>query len=105
MNDAFTKVARTTELSPGKMIRVHVNGHAILLANVDGTYYATDDLCTHEDASLSTGCLQGEFVKCPLHGSRFDLKTGQAMEDPAEDDLRTYPVKIAGEEILVGGAD
>jgi 3-phenylpropionate/trans-cinnamate dioxygenase ferredoxin subunit len=101
MPDKFTKVANCNDIKPGEMLQVNVNGHGILIANVDGRYYAADDMCTHEDASLSTGCLQGEFVKCPLHGSRFNIVTGQAMEDPAEEDLKTYPVKIENEDILI----
>jgi 3-phenylpropionate/trans-cinnamate dioxygenase ferredoxin subunit len=85
---------KADELPPGKMTCVEVDGQRILLANVDGVFYATDDTCTHEDASLSTGSLTGEMVKCPLHGSRFDLRTGEPMEDPAEEPLRCYPASV-----------
>jgi nitrite reductase/ring-hydroxylating ferredoxin subunit len=61
-----------------------------------------DETCTHEEASLSTGVLQGELVKCPLHGSRFSVCTGKALEEPAEEDLRTYPVRLEGGRILIG---
>lgn len=71
-----------------------VGGRRILIANVDGVFYATDDTCTHEEASLSSGSLKGDLVKCPLHGSRFSLRTGEPMEDPAEEPLRCYPVKV-----------
>ena len=102
MPQIFLKIARRGELVPGKMKRVDLNGRRILLANVDGQYYATDDTCTHEDASLSTGFLKGEIVKCPLHGSRFNLGTGQVLDDPAEQNLRTYPVRLDGDDILIG---
>jgi len=84
------------------MRRVDVAGRRILLANVGGRLYAVDDTCTHEEASLSTGVLKGEFVKCPLHNSRFNVCTGKAMEEPAEQDLRTYPVRQEGGRVLVG---
>jgi nitrite reductase/ring-hydroxylating ferredoxin subunit len=74
----------------------------MLLANVNGRFCATDDTCTHEDASLSTGSLRGELVKCPLHGSRFNVCTGEALEEPAEQNLKTYPVRVEGDNILVG---
>jgi len=80
---------------------VDVDGRRILVANVDGVYFATDDTCTHEDASLSSGSLDGELVKCPLHGSRFSLRTGEPMEDPAEEPLRCYPVKVQDGIVLV----
>ena len=104
MPENFAKVARVEEVKAGTMKRVEVNGHPILLANVDGTIYATDDTCTHEDTSLSNGYLQGGVVKCPLHNSRFNLKTGKVMEDPAQENLRTYSVRIEGRDILIGPA-
>jgi 3-phenylpropionate/trans-cinnamate dioxygenase ferredoxin subunit len=88
-------VARIEECPPGKMKRIELGGRRILLANVAGEFFAVDDTCTHEDASLSTGCLHGGMVKCPLHGSRFSLKTGEPQEDPATEPLRTYPLKVA----------
>lgn len=101
MPQAFVKIARRGELVPGKMKRVDLDGRRLLLANVDGKFYAADDTCTHEDASLSTGFLKGEIVKCPLHGSRFNLCTGQVLDDPADQNLRTYPVRLDGDDVLV----
>ena len=77
-------------------------GRKILLANVNGQYYAADDTCTHEDASLATGSLKGEFVKCPLHGSRFNVCTGAVLDEPAEENLKTYPVRQDSDGIYVG---
>ncbi len=101
MPDNFIKVAKVSELQPGKMKRVDINNRRILLANVDGRFYATDDTCSHEDASLSTGCLQGELVKCPLHGSRFNVRTGEVLEEPAAENLKTYPVRVDGDGVLI----
>ncbi len=80
---------------------IDCDGLKILLAYAGNTVYATDDMCTHEDASLSKGSLHGDCVKCPLHGSRFELLTGKALDEPAEEDLQTYQVKIDGDSILV----
>ena len=101
MIDAYIPVAKTSDLPPGTMICVDVAGKRILVANVDGVYYATDDTCTHEDASLASGSLSGELVKCPLHGSRFSLRTGEPMEDPAEEPLRCFPVDVREGDVLV----
>lgn len=98
----FVEIAKAGELREGTMRRVDVAGRRILLANVGGRLYAVDDTCTHEDASLSTGVLKGEHVKCPLHNSRFNVCTGKAMEEPAEEDLRAYPVREEGGRVLVG---
>jgi 3-phenylpropionate/trans-cinnamate dioxygenase ferredoxin component len=102
VSDDFVKAGRVGDLAPGKMMRVEIAGRRILLANVDGRFYATADTCTHEDASLSSGSLRGELVRCPLHGSRFNVCTGRVMEEPAEQDLQTYPVRVEGDHILVG---
>ena len=101
MGDKFVKVTSRDAIKPGNMQRYDIEGRQILVANIDGKFYATDDTCTHEDASLYLGCLQGEYIKCSLHGARFNMKTGQAMDYPAEHDLRTYPVKVEGSGVWV----
>jgi 3-phenylpropionate/trans-cinnamate dioxygenase ferredoxin subunit len=98
----FVEIASAGELREGAMKRCEVGGRRILLANVAGRLYAVDDTCTHEEASLSTGALKGELVRCPLHGSRFNVRTGEALEEPAEQALRTYPVREEGGRVLVG---
>lgn len=101
MTENFVRVASTDELAPGQMMRITPGGRRLLLVNADGEYFATDEMCTHEDASLYLGCIQGEYLKCPLHGSRFHLRTGAVQDEPADEDLRTYPVRIDGREIFV----
>lgn len=98
----WSAVARAGELAPGQMKCVRVGARRILVANVDGRFYATDDTCTHEDASLSGGALRGELVRCPLHGSRFSVRTGEVQEEPAEEDLRTYRVRVENGTVFVG---
>ena len=102
MSVEFHKVGSLSELASGEMVRVEIGGRRILLAHVNGRIYATDDTCTHEEASLATGSLRGEIVKCPLHGSRFNVCTGQVLDDPATQNLTTYPVRVKGEDILIG---
>ena len=101
MSEQFIRALKADDLPPGRMACVEVHGRRVLIANVDGVFYAADDTCTHEDASLSSGSLDGELVKCPLHGSRFSLRTGEPMEDPAEDPLRCYAVKVENGVVLV----
>lgn len=102
MTQQFVEAGTAGGLAPGTMRRVDLRGRRILLVNVAGRICAVDDTCTHEDASLSTGVLKGELVRCPLHGSRFNVCTGKVLEEPAEADLRTYPVRLEGGRILVG---
>ncbi|MHB1950839.1 MAG: Rieske (2Fe-2S) protein [Acidiferrobacteraceae bacterium] len=94
-------VAATRDIPPGRMWCVHLNGQRLLLANVDGTYYAVGGTCSHEDVSLCTGALQGETVKCPLHGSRFNVRSGDVLDGPAEEPLPVYPVRVEGEQLWV----
>lgn len=101
MDDAFQPIAVTADLPPGALKRVEHDGHAYLLANVNGVFYAVDDLCSHEDFSLSYGCLEGDKVKCSLHGSRFCLKTGIPQEEPADLPIATYRLRIAGGRVWI----
>lgn len=101
----FVHLASLKDLQTRKLICSKTNSYRILIAMAEGNVYAVDDMCTHEDASLSKGSLHGDCVKCPLHGSRFDLHTGAALDEPAEEALTTYPVKIEGDSILVGIPD
>jgi 3-phenylpropionate/trans-cinnamate dioxygenase ferredoxin subunit len=98
----FFMAARVGDVLPGGMKRVGIGARRILLANVGGRFYAVDDTCTHEDASLSSGALRGEWVKCPLHGSRFNVRTGEVVEEPASEKLATYPVRIEADEVWIG---
>lgn len=101
MAEEFVIVASVDDLPSGRMTCVEVQGCRLLVANVDGTFYATDDTCTHEDASLSSGSLHGDYVKCPLHGSRFSLRTGEPVEEPADEPVNCYAVRVDGNSILV----
>jgi nitrite reductase/ring-hydroxylating ferredoxin subunit len=97
----FIRVAKAAELAPGSVLRVDVAGKAIALYNLDGTYYATDDICTHAYASLAEGFLDGATIECPLHGAQFSIKTGEALSPPASEPLATYAVRVEGEDILL----
>ena len=101
MSAQWIQVATLEELPLGTMKRIEIDGQRYLIANANGSYYAVDELCSHEDVSLYLGCIQGDNIKCSLHGSRFSLKTGQPLEDPATEPLVTYPVKLEGNRILL----
>lgn len=97
----FIHLASLNDLLTRKLISAKSGSYKILIALAEDKVYAVDDTCTHEDASLSKGSIHGDCVKCPLHGSRFRLATGEALDDPAEIPLNTYDVKIEGDDILV----
>ncbi len=92
---SWIDAGRLDDLPPGSMRRIDDASQRVLIANVAGTPLAVADTCTHEDASLSMGALDGETVRCPLHGSRFCLRDGRAMDEPAEVDLACFAVRVA----------
>lgn len=98
---SYIHLASLSDLKTRKLICAKKDDYRILIALAENNVYAVDDMCTHEDASLSKGSLHGDCVKCPLHGSRFRLESGEALDEPAEEALATYSVKIEGDAILV----
>lgn len=98
----YTKVAAAEEIAPNGMLRVYAHGAWILVVKLDDEYFAIADTCTHEEASLYKGVFKDGCVRCPLHGSRFDIKTGIPLDEPAYEPVAVYPVKVMGGSILVG---
>ena len=101
MSDQWVAIATENELIPGQMKRVEAGGRRLLLCNADGRLYVVDEMCSHEDYSLFLGCIQNGRIKCSLHGSYFDLETGQPTTEPADAPICTYPVKTVDGEVLV----
>ena len=97
----FIDIMPESNLPVGATKKICTEIGNILLANVEGKLYAVDDMCTHEDSSLSLGCLKGELISCTLHGSRFNVRTGKPMEEPATQALQRYPVRIRNNRIEI----
>ena len=97
----FVKVATTAEVPPGTVNVYEVDGRQIAVCNVDGTFYAIDDICTHDGGSLDQGALEGDQIECPRHGARFDVKTGRPLTLPAVMPVQSHPVQVEGDEIKV----
>ena len=97
----FERAVPIIDLPAGTMRCVAIRGHEVLIANVDGAVLATDDICTHEDASLSCGVLKGAIVRCPLHGATFNLRDGAPLDEPAEEPLRCHEVKVENGVVFV----
>jgi 3-phenylpropionate/trans-cinnamate dioxygenase ferredoxin subunit len=95
-------VARVDDIPPGSILRVEAGGTPIcLIRTQDGTFYAIDDTCTHEDYSLSEGELWEFEVECPAHGSRFDVRTGEVRNLPATLPVRTHRIRIAKDQVVI----
>jgi nitrite reductase/ring-hydroxylating ferredoxin subunit len=97
----YVTVAKLSDLQKGPCHRVKVSGRAIGLFQLDGEVYAIDDTCTHAEASLCDGDIDGNEVICPLHFATFDIKTGACTGPPADEDLTSYPVRIEGDDVQI----
>jgi 3-phenylpropionate/trans-cinnamate dioxygenase ferredoxin subunit len=99
---ALVKACKTSDLKPGGAIRVN-HKPPIAVYRLNDGFYATDDTCTHAEASLAAGDVDLEecAVECPYHGSFFDIKTGHVLSLPASKPLKTYPVKVVDDEVFV----
>ena len=97
----FVKVAKTDEIAPGQGKMVEVSGKKIALFNVEGSFYAIDDTCTHRGGPLSEGVLDGKEVTCPWHGAVYDVTSGEVLGPPAPKGVARYNVQIDGGDIRV----
>ena len=95
------KVAQTDELLPGSGKVVDADGRSIALFNVEGTFYAIENTCTHRGGPLGEGELNGDSVTCPWHGANFNVKTGAVTSPPAGTGVRSFVVKVEGNDVLV----
>jgi 3-phenylpropionate/trans-cinnamate dioxygenase ferredoxin subunit len=87
-------VTPASNIREGDMQCFDVNQQRIIVAHIAGKYHAFDEMCSHEEYPLLNGALRADHVECPLHGSRFCLRTGQPMEEPATAPIKVYPVEI-----------
>lgn len=97
----FVRVANVSDVPVGTAQCVIVNGTKVALFNIAGEFFAIDDTCSHAEASLSAGAIDGDRVECPRHGACFNIKTGAALTLPAMVPVATYRVKIEGNDVFV----
>ena len=101
----FVKAATVDEIREGEMLPVEVQEEPICLTRVEGTIYAFTNNCTHISGPLNEGELCGYVLECPWHLAHFDVRNGKVLRGPARQDLYTYPVKIEGNDVLIGMPD
>jgi nitrite reductase/ring-hydroxylating ferredoxin subunit len=101
MEEGFVAVAQASDLAPGEMTFVAVDRERIVLANVEGGFYALRDVCGHRNAPLSRGKLEGCIVECPLHFAQFDIRTGKYVDGPYSADVPSYEVRIEGDTVYL----
>ena len=92
----WVDVAEASELTPGTWRSVDVDGTEVAVFNLDGAYYAIEDVCTHDGGILTGGAIEGDVIVCPRHGARFSIRTGAVLSPPAYEDVPTFPVRVSG---------
>jgi nitrite reductase/ring-hydroxylating ferredoxin subunit len=101
---AFIKIAKISDRGEGEMLAVTAEGEEVLVARVQGRYYAISNVCSHAYAWLDQGALRFITweVQCPLHEGRFDVRTGEPTRGPPDRPVPAYAIRVEGEDILVG---
>ncbi|MYH89451.1 MAG: non-heme iron oxygenase ferredoxin subunit [Gammaproteobacteria bacterium] len=90
----WTTVVAVGDLPPGKHMSVEVEGAVMVLVNLDGEFYAIEDICTHDGSDISSGCVVDGSIECPRHGARFDIRTGEVTAPPAYEPVDVFPVRV-----------
>jgi 3-phenylpropionate/trans-cinnamate dioxygenase ferredoxin component len=101
----FIEVARVHDVPPGTATVARIGDIEVAVVNVDGTFYAIDNECTHRGGSLGDGEINTDWsdgaIQCPLHGSVFDVRTGEVLNPPAVTPVQTYSVEVADDGVRV----
>lgn len=101
MSANWIELAAVDAIPEDDVIGIDAGGKSFALYMVDGEVYVTDNICTHGNARLCDGFLEGHEIECPLHQGKFDIRNGKAMCAPLTEDVKTYPVKIEGTRVFV----
>src|SRR5437588_12490966 len=108
MTDTASRQSRTqielcnaTDVAPGAALKVEEAGLTLAVFNVDGTFYVTDDNCTHGPGSLSEGQLDGDIIECDFHNGKFNVRTGAVVAPPCMVPVKTYPVTVIGDSVSI----
>ena len=101
MSNHWIDVSSVEDVAEDDVVGIDIAGKSIALYQVEGEIYATDNICTHGNARLCDGFLEGHEIECPLHQGKFDIRNGKALCAPLTEDVRTYPIKIDGNRVFV----
>ncbi len=105
MSDTIVKVANTTDINDGEARVFRIEEIDVAVCNVSGSFYAIENVCTHDNGPLGEGKLIGCEIECPRHGARFDVTNGAVTRQPAYGPVPTFPVTIDNEEIYIDISD
>ncbi len=97
----WTDAAATTDIPEDDVIGIDIAGRQVALYNTNGEFFATDNICSHGQADLCDGFLEGYEIECPMHQGRFDIRNGQPACAPVTEAIKSYPVKIEGGRVFL----
>ena len=90
----WTPAGKAANIQPGDFAQVEVEGIWVAVFNINGEFYAIEDVCTHDGGGLAGGAVEGDVVICPRHGAKFCLRTGAALTPPAYEPVRCYRTRV-----------
>lgn len=99
----FKSVLKTSDVAPGEMKLVDLDGTEVVVANVDGAFCAFGNLCPHEDGPLVEGELDGDIVTCPWHFTEFNVRSGEVVEGVTDESIPVFEVRVEGDDIQLTG--
>jgi 3-phenylpropionate/trans-cinnamate dioxygenase ferredoxin component len=97
----MTFVGKVSDVAPGQLLAINVDGESVAVANVDGQLFAIGDVCTHRGCSISEGTLTGSVAVCPCHGGEYDVKSGEVLGGPPNEPVTSYSVQVSGDEFRI----
>ena len=98
----YYEIGPAAELPVGERWFIEVAGYSIVVFNIAGEYYAIEDVCTHDEAPVGEGELDGHEIICPRHGARFDVRTGKSLTPPAVEDVPYFPIRVTDGNLEIG---
>lgn len=101
MNNHWMDLISKADVPEEDVIAVDIAGKSIALYQVEGEIFATNNICTHGNARLCDGFLEGHEIECPLHQGKFDIRSGKALCAPLTEDVQTYPIKVVEGRVFV----
>ncbi len=100
-SSTWIRIASTADVADGEALGIETEGLSLALYHIGDEWYCTDNVCTHAFALLTDGWFEDYLIECPLHAGQFDVRTGKGCGDPIETDLKTFPVRIEGNDVMI----
>ncbi|MBI3396452.1 MAG: non-heme iron oxygenase ferredoxin subunit [Spirochaetia bacterium] len=97
----FVKIATVDQIPEGRLLSVQTRLGRVALTRIGTEILAFQDVCTHDDGTLSGGCIEGDIVECPRHGAKFNIRSGEVLQMPATENIETFPVRTNGPDVEV----